>query len=380
MLSFRGITFMIPAYIFKYIRYIYLNPLCQPIDMSSDDDDYSFDELGVLWKRCGDGDLSGVEDVFSRYEYEVGRFQRRAGRSLDSVDPSERLFDRYGDPIGRPKPVDVDEKNGDSEETPLHICIKRFTPQYHRNDDVKISRRIGVIQLLLDKGADPLARSKYGDTPLHYASCIEQSNGVLHMILKKHPHLNLNCMNYRGQTPLSLRVRQLYVDDDVQLLLKHGADPRIADEDGRTPLHDARNDSCGILLLEHGVDVNAQTDYMMYTPLHEAVFRVLQFPDTDYAFHDLNWVETLLSYGADLDLGDYKGTTLREEIDKTEFAYNENAQQLLGIFCCHRDKIEKIREAVAMGQHKSLGVNSPLLGLKEDTIRMILNLSEGGSN
>ena len=79
-------------------------------------------------------------------------------------------------------------------------------------------------------------------------------------------------------------------------------------------------------------------------------------------------------------MGDYNGTTLREEIDKTEFAYNENADKLLGIFCYHRDKLQKFREAVAMGQHKSLGVNSLLLGLKEDTIRMILYMSEVGSN
>ena len=57
---------------------------------------------------------------------------------------------------------------------------------------------------------------------------------------------------------------------EVKLLLDHGADVNVKDEDGETPLFCASNNGhkeIVKLLLEHGADVNAKNNYGN-SPLH----------------------------------------------------------------------------------------------------------------
>ncbi len=79
----------------------------------------------------------------------------------------------------------------------------------------------------------------------------------------------------------------------VALLLSHGADPELADEQwGRTPLHKAiaeEHEDVAVMLIEHGADIQAR-DNRQRTPLHLAA-----------QAGSLALVSMLIEHGADVD-------------------------------------------------------------------------------
>ena len=87
---------------------------------------------------------------------------------------------------------------------------------------------------------------------------------------------DVNKRDRRGRTPLCLAV-ELGSHENTDCLLKYGADPRVPDKNGRTPLHSlaiastASENQLGIAqqLLELGAQVNQQ-DVEGCTPLHYA--------------------------------------------------------------------------------------------------------------
>ena len=84
--------------------------------------------------------------------------------------------------------------------------------------------------------------------------------------------VDVNAVDENGRTALISAVR----DNDfekVEEFLASGANPNAADNDGSTPLHSAANygqTEMAKLLLEGGANVNA-ADTWGITPLHEAV-------------------------------------------------------------------------------------------------------------
>ncbi|VVC27448.1 Adenine nucleotide alpha hydrolase-like domains,Ankyrin repeat-containing domain,Ankyrin repeat [Cinara cedri] len=88
--------------------------------------------------------------------------------------------------------------------------------------------------------------------------------------------------------------------EDVEYLVKNGADLHAKDENGRTPLHYAVKESHTeiiLFLIEKGVDVHAK-DKNGYTPLHWAARK-------GYA----EVVETLIAKGANVNAADNNGET-----------------------------------------------------------------------
>ncbi|NXC26554.1 ANKK1 protein, partial [Campylorhamphus procurvoides] len=135
---------------------------------------------------------------------------------------------------------------------------------------------------------------------------------------------NVNSQVVCGYTPLIMAV-QKRLPDICSILIEHGADPNMPDEDGWTPLHFAAqngDDRTVRLLLDHQARVNAQ-EHDGWTPLHlaaqnnfENVARVLlsrqadsntQEVDGKTALHvaacfgHVSLVKLLASQGADLE-------------------------------------------------------------------------------
>ncbi len=171
------------------------------------------------------------------------------GDTEDHLEAARLLLDAGADPNGR------DELGG----TPLHRAASRLN-----------SRFAG---LLLKHGADPNARNNAGETPLHELE---------------------SAANYLGfQNPSETERREIREGLHVTaaVLLKHGGDPNLADDQGRTPLHRLAQVAPAPVvkvLLEHGADTKRR-DKRGDTPLKVAVVY-----NVDPAV-----VEVLLEHGAD---------------------------------------------------------------------------------
>jgi uncharacterized protein len=164
-----------------------------------------------------------------------------------------------------------------------------------------------LVQVLLDHKADfnKGALLKHGNTPLHIAA----QNGcdtVIEALLKSIPTNRVDLQNSLNQTPLMLAAWSRH-PKTVTLLLKHGADPTVADRYGCTALHtpwDAKpadSDYSAVMeiLVAYKAPVNAQARVPLgYTPLIGACM-----------VGDKDTVELLLDAGAHVNDIDHDGQT-----------------------------------------------------------------------
>ena len=133
---------------------------------------------------------------------------------------------------------------------------------------------------------------RHGSTPLWEAARKGHKN-LVQILLDKGADPNRS--DQWGQTPVSMAVGHI---DVVRLLLDKGADPNEMD---RTPLHRASLEGHKYvvqLLLERGAKPNRITKYDQETPLHLAAER-----------GQLDVVKMLLDGGADRTMTDYVGKT-----------------------------------------------------------------------
>jgi ankyrin repeat protein len=192
-----------------------------------------------------------------------------------------------------------------------------------------------IIKFLLDKGADPLKRSKNfhdfsrtnsnllrrenhspmksafhgliaapqyrSDEKLAMAEDIEASFNLL-----LQAGCNINDIDECGKTPLHCSVAFRSTDQIklllIELLLKNGADFTIRDECGNAPLHLAdlhyHKGASAVLLLDYGADVAARRPSDGRTPLHTMMESVYTSD-----------VKPLVPYVPDWDITDCYGNT-----------------------------------------------------------------------
>ena len=130
---------------------------------------------------------------------------------------------------------------------------------------------IAAVTELLDRGADPNARTEGGMTPLHRAAWGGKAE-VVALLLDR--GANLNVLDKFRATPLHLAVGHAEV---VALLLDRGADPNARTEGGETPLHGAASVGKAevvALLLDRGANIDARDRHRAgATPLYLAAAR-----------------------------------------------------------------------------------------------------------
>ena len=238
--------------------------------------------------------------------------------------------------LDRGTPVDVSDKRG---QTPLHNVARAQVekrppagiPRYLLNTEPPVTseERIALIDLLLGRGANIEATSRYGTTPLHDAAssgrapvashlldrganieardnngrsplffALEHDNGaVVRLLVSRGADIHLK--DSSGQTPLHVAAQADH-SDLVDLLIANGAQVNAVDHNSRAPLHAATKEGCvaiGQVLLCEGAKVNPR-DIVGRTPLHLAAQR-----------GDIRFLKLLIANQANIDAKDRNGRT-----------------------------------------------------------------------
>ena len=139
----------------------------------------------------------------------------------------------------------IDERGGRSGCTPLHQAARGGRPS--------------LILLLIQYGANVLAKDRTGETALHYAVRLGFQAVALHLL--EHG-AKVSAKENEGWTALHYSVRSGWQTLSL-LLLEHGAVVSPKDHDGWTPLHWAAfqaNDELALLLVERGADTTAENN------------------------------------------------------------------------------------------------------------------------
>lgn len=184
-------------------------------------------------------------------------------------------------------------------------------------DEEEFAENLPKINILIDHGVDVNHTNAKGENGLHIC-CQYRSQEIVEILLKC--GVAVNAVNKKHQTPLfmaccgavSAREGKEGILTTLTVLLEHGADPMIPDEQGLTPLHVLmlRQDnyasesdiaSFADVLVKHGASLNVR-DNMLRSPVHYA----------SYAAAHQEWprvLQELMPLGADINLQDAEGFT-----------------------------------------------------------------------
>ncbi|CAB0044933.1 unnamed protein product [Trichogramma brassicae] len=180
--------------------------------------------------------------------------------------------------------------------TPLHLALARG----HKN----------VVETLLRYGADLNLANAQGLTPIRYMCNSNYhdflANVLLEISTNKYATTPIDTLDKYGNTALHVALihNQMKV---AEMLIRNGANPNLANEEGLTPLHAIcqRKQDDNLINLFYMTNNNLCQrvyanvfDKFGRTPLHLALARGHK-----------NVVETLLRYGADLNLANAQGLT-----------------------------------------------------------------------
>ncbi|EAY19410.1 hypothetical protein TVAG_101280 [Trichomonas vaginalis G3] len=138
--------------------------------------------------------------------------------------------------------------------TTLHCAIERKNKE--------------IAEFLVSHGADVNIKDNRGQTPLHYAVLEEET--IQYYPLDSFPNFNDQLADF-----LLKKINELKEEKQAQinLLISHGAEIDLKDENGNTPLHIAceyKNKNIVEFLLSHGSNTNSQ-NHKGKTPLQIAL-------------------------------------------------------------------------------------------------------------
>uniref|UniRef100_A0ABD2VZL5 Uncharacterized protein n=1 Tax=Trichogramma kaykai TaxID=54128 RepID=A0ABD2VZL5_9HYME len=200
-----------------------------------------------------------------------------------------KLFFKISEQTNQPLQVNARDEFG---RTPLHYAVA---------DGCKKQ----IVREMLRRGADPNIANKEGSTPLHIICSRAHSDGVAKMFFEVCKEFNqlvqVNARDHLGNnTPLHQALRIACLDDQKmpELLLRRGADPNLANDEGSTPLHVICNKSNNFGLAKIFFDVNDdisqivrvnEKDKLGQTPLQLAMINFM-----------LDVVDLLLDRGAEV--------------------------------------------------------------------------------
>ena len=168
-----------------------------------------------------------------------------------------------------------------------------------------------VVVAMIDHGADVRAKSKNGNTLLHWAARNDAAE-IAKMLIDR--GANIEAKNKGGRTPLHWTAETNAAAVAKLLIVNNGAEVRAKSEDGVTPLHVAAYDNAAEvakLLINNGAEVNAKTEDG-WTPLLAAVvgYTAEDAPVVGYAAEDAAEVaKLLLAKGAEVNAKSNYGTT-----------------------------------------------------------------------
>uniref|UniRef100_A0ABD2WHZ0 Uncharacterized protein n=1 Tax=Trichogramma kaykai TaxID=54128 RepID=A0ABD2WHZ0_9HYME len=214
--------------------------------------------------------------------------------NLHFTDSWARSIFKISDSMPQKMQLDLRDKEGC---TPLHVALNLINP----TDAALFPKISSVAELLLKRGANATIADARRITPLHIICKKPVHDDFLEILFdaigEYQQKLQINCQDNEGNTPLHLAL-----DRDnkklVELLLRYGADPNIANEDGSTCLHVICRRKCESNCLKTLVEICDQQSIKLQIdavdkdgrrPLQMAVAKLW-----------LKTVDILLDQGADL--------------------------------------------------------------------------------
>ncbi len=182
---------------------------------------------------------------------------------------------------------------------------------------------VKIIQLLFKFNADPNLQLPDGRTSLHltaHNSGTIDTYQSIETLLKNGAKVNIRGYHYKT-TALYLACKYSS-KESIEILLRYGADPKIEDYCGMTPLHAASmRGNVGIvnLLLQNKAEINIQNNDGL-TALHLASIK-----------NNVRTIHTLLNHGADPNILDRYGNTALAFVSfyQNQHPQKEMAEKLL---------------------------------------------------
>ncbi|CAB0030107.1 unnamed protein product [Trichogramma brassicae] len=209
---------------------------------------------------------------------------------------------------------------------------------------LECSESTTIMEMLLRGGADPNSANKEGLTPLHIISEDDYDCEIVELFFQINDELNqrvqINVRDKLGNTPIHLALEYSDQKKMMEVLLRRGASPNLANNEGSTPLHIIckrdiyyRDDFAEYFFkindeLNQRVQVDAR-DKLNRTPLQYAVVNCLPYA-----------VESLLNHGANL--SSFVFPTF-SQFDR-RFKANKNIQFKLVLACDYLTIIESLEK------------------------------------